>query len=278
MDNPSRSPEIIILLLFLTLVLLSLIGAGIGYLYFGATLSEVRIILLGIGIMANLLLVSAYVLTLIQNRRMDIREREKPLKKDVLSQVIQPAITAMDENRKRLFTPELSTFPGRLFTFKFFFDEEEYLRRYLQQPIFVNESQPQKRFLQDETELIEMMDQHDELLFDFLKLEYRLKTDLVECIIREVGYENAESVDVGEISVILLRGFAPGEDHSEYDFWKENQNEIEEVVFELRYETQIYRKYSRMRREYSNFTEDLETELKKYEENIQRSYGISSPR
>lgn len=278
MDRPSELPEIKILISFLVLIVLLVLGTGVAYLRLGISLSEVRVILLGIGILANLLLVSAYVLTLIHDRREDIRQREKPLQKDTLSKVVEPSIEATKDNSRRFITPEYASGPFNLTRFDFFFERDEYLRGYIFIPLFEYDSRTLERVKETDPGIISLMEYHDEQLYDILETEYQLKMDITESILRKVDREEARGVNLDGLSTLLVRQFEPGNDHPEYDFWIDHREEIVKVYQEFRSSNDDYRNYLREKTGYSNLADNLEERLRDYEEEVRGDYGISYSR
>lgn len=275
MDATSEFSEIKLLGSFLAAILMLLIGTGAAYFRFGVSLPEVRVMLLGIGIVANLLLVSAYILTLIQNRRMDLRDRERPLQKEILSDIIQTSINAINQNQANLLGSPYSgaVEPNNM---RFLADNELYLEGYLFLPAFNQDSRAFDRLRDSRPDIIRSMNYHDRQLFDLIELEHQLKEEMVSRFEQRLETTQVNMDTLEKLAILFLRDAVPAEGHPDFEFYTGHKEELLGISGEFDHSHTDYREYIRQQNNYFDIVEELEEELKKYQEKMRFQYGIES--
>lgn len=224
------------------------------------------------GAIASILLVVVTWSTLRQNRRL-VEEREKDRRQsvriDLLSEAVLPAIETVRENRSAFLNGTVDWQGIGTFT------KNDGILTLANDRI---DSMFFARLGDHYPEVVDEMEQHDFLLTDIEKdadILYRDFRDPIQKYIEEQNLDaKADTDSLDDIFVRnLLNQFYFPDEEPEDPLWKNHHEEIREIAEETVGED--LDEFTELKMDYIAVSQDVENELLRVRDEIQREYGIS---
>lgn len=282
--------EIILLTSIVGLVVIGLVIISIGYIHYELWWVDVRLALLGLGVLANVALATAYVFSLLRSRQDEIRAQEKPLIRDVLNEVINPALSDIDHNLDGLYTIYMNHQIHGPFTFY-----QVFLDNYVSEPYILTSKISLKSsscgiFVDMYPDAKKHIENHDRNIYVLLEKERELVTKLSPKLneyIDTTKINTDSTIDVNYISVLMIRMVRPRlesdffELDEEYPILGEKLPDClsghHEELIDIYTETipwEDYKEYGEKRRIYYSSANNLRKILNEYKNNLRYDYSI----
>lgn len=271
---------------FILSVIFLLVIPLLGYLrgLWSSTVS--RLLISGIGGLGTILLALLTFLTLLDNHvlvKERVKEREKPLQRDMLEKIVWPAIDSIAANKRKLSDREIDwTAADPEGSFEFVNVDLEMISER-------GDPVTSDRFVEEYPEAVKYMEEYDEKLakldqsiYEFMEctreplLEYIHSEDIsVEKVNPVFGSGSVEdsNVDIDKVFQLIFSGEEPLLDEDRPDWWQNHKEEIYRIVSEN--DEGYYKKFRSLRTEVFNYSNEVRAVLVEVREEIETEYGIS---
>jgi hypothetical protein len=245
--------------------------------YMSLSLSESNqalVLATGLGSVGTLLLALATFVNISQsNKRLQIQQQkqERPLAVDELSQLIQPAIAAIENNLRQF---EESDTAGCAFDWVHIDSTTLYVSASGPDPVRVDSYIPAARLLSEDPDLHHMLDEHDTIVEEIADHAKRLHTELepeIDRLLEKEGYSEQRTQFVTDSVLKELDQW--GEDAEHYEFWEQYRDHLTRYAEE---ETAVtIEEIQSMERDYKNHLEETLESLIERKARLKRDYSIS---
>jgi hypothetical protein len=262
----------------------SIVLLGIALIWIGFSMeilgeSEITLLVTGLGSVGTFVLAVVTVLSVRANMRSVSeleKERERPIVKDEIVKVIQPAIDALNANTEHL---ESETGIDWIYTQSVYYNPSETSDR--ASSVFAEPAPiAMVRFQQNKPDLWSKLEDHQELLKQLIDLgdetQQKAETPIRVCT-EELDWkipESDEDVDVRVLVSAVIKDLEQfGEASEYYEFWQKHGDEIKLLVEGLADEE--LEQLESIEARWATLCEKLSDELFGYKIELQQEYGIS---
>lgn len=261
------STEAGLLLVTVILVLALLATAAIGYISLGWNREDVRLLLLGTGGLANALLVSAYILTLIHDRRESIKRQQQPLYRDLVNVVLDPGVAVAKKNSQIIEDVEVA------------YEEHDNLDELVEEMKI--DMGAWGRFRQEHGDLYQMVVEHDEKLAEVNNLASQFYDEVQPSIADYVEKNEVrdEYGDPRQISLwftqYLLNDRYDGSipDAWNYDYyWEEHQDQLRQIRDEGA--SELYDEYTDQFEAYTQHLSEVRVRMVELRDSTRETYSL----
>ena len=269
--------------------------AGIGFLslstlvlgvplygYSQGILSETmtRLLMSGLGVLGTVLLATLTFLTLLDNRILTqerVKERKKPLQRDMIENIVRPAIDALNNN-KELVKEEGFNWLAADYTDS---DEFEMVNLDLKMIGYRRDLVMSDRFADEFPDVVDEMTQYDEYLIDLDKCAFEYITGSRDAISEhiessQITDDNGEVLNADDALHFLLVGDRPSRDDERPNWWVNHKGEFKRIAAENAGE--YYDMFYESRRKVFNYTNQVRQSLIEVRRETEPEYGIESSR
>lgn len=248
----------------------------IGYLFNFWSSTVSRLLMTGFGGLGTITLALLTFLTLIENRILvqeRLKEREKPLQRDMLEKIVWPAIDTLDENRQKLNSEDFNWLNSDTKDK----DGLEPVNVGLKQIGERGDPVTSDRFVEAYPEVADKLVKYDEQLVTLDKYA----CECIECTREPIaeyfssvylGQSYLSPVEVDDVLNYLLVGDRPGRDDERPDWWTEHKQEFKRIAGECA--GAHYEKFHKQRRKVFNYSNEVRRSLVEVREDIEQEYGI----
>jgi hypothetical protein len=229
-----------------------------------------------LGSVGTLLLAIATFTTVLQtSRQLNIREkeRERPLAVDELSHIIQPALTALENNLEQLDNSEN---PGCAFDWVYIDEPTLYAGTRGPEPVRTPDSLPLARLARENRTLFGSLRAHNEYVQDIGRKAQQLHSELnpeLERLFEEAGVNREDRETIVVTSAVLKEIEHFGEHHELYEFWNTHREHLIEYANEEI--TVTLDEIQSGERVYREFVTDTLSDLKQRKFHLKHEYSIS---
>lgn len=225
---------------------------------------ETRLYVQILGVMATVILVSVYLQIILNRQRSETRERRSRLYEDMIREVVQPALEAVEENKNRIQSAR--------------WNETVHRASYntISRDLGADAAEID-RFSSEYGDIYQKMEEHDSKMNDVLSLGTQLHYQLEILIEREFfeleGAPSSNDIDPGLFAEYLLNGRSPQADSDVTKIWVENIEELSNIRDEEL--SPNYSGFKELREEYIELSRELSSDLREIRDELRTEYGLT---
>jgi hypothetical protein len=263
---------------FILVSALVLVVPILGYLQGLWSETTSRLLMSGMGVLGTVLLATLTFLTLLDNRILiqeRVKERKKPLQRDMMEKIVWPAIESLNDNKEKLKQEEFDWLASDYTDT----DDFEFVNLNLEMIAIRGDPVTSDRFADAFPEVTDEMVQYDEYLagLDECAFKYITKArgailDYIET--NNVTNEDGDLVNSDDALHFLLVGDRPARDDGRPDWWVEHKWEFKRIAAENAGD--YYDKFHKQRTKVFNYTNQVRHSLVEVRKDIEPEYGIES--
>lgn len=262
----------------LALLFVGVFIAIYGYIYIGFSQPFTALLISAFGALSTILLVMVTFATFVENQLHTAKEREKPLVRDKLREIVIPFRNVLEENRKRLLKESvdwhrLSGQKVRFYSNPPRNDLKPLLNRAKIDTIVL------EQFFQEHHELRKPVITHDEVLERLAEQACRLVSRLAEPLDEYIANNDIEVRDgelaQGEIIAVFILNQEddPGAMNTHQGVWLENDEKFQRIAKDVADDK--IDNFFEMRQRYIDHSNELDEKLHSIRKELQSKYNIS---
>ncbi|WP_435359281.1 hypothetical protein [Haloarchaeobius sp. DFWS5] len=273
------SKEILSLLIFLTVIAVGVLLVVFSFSNGTISADLARILIVAVSTLSNVVLVSAYVVTLIQQRKHSQRDREREVQRDILADIVSASVQIIENNQGKILSPRSNKFLGNgagrleLLTLEFTFEKI---------PYFVQSRERDWKgyyeYFQEEHPIaFQRMRYHDELLVELLKAEMALLEEIYSMGIDEQKLKEHEEHDEFSIKkslIVAIREIRLRPSFIQDEFEEDIEDNFVHSLIEQELKDE-FREYSELQGRYYDTADLAKDAVLDVELDIKQEYGIS---
>ena len=259
------------------LLSVSILGVPvIGYSWGIWSETVMQVLMSGMSVAGTLLLATLTFLTLIDNRILiqeRVKERKKPLQRDMIENIVRPSISIIDKNETKLKQESFDWLEADYTnTDDFeFVNIDMYMIGMRRDPVMSS------RFADEFPDVADEMVKYDEYLTDLDACAFKYITECREAIseyieMHEISNRNDEIIDADEVLNFLLIGDIPSRDDERPDWWVNHKQEFKRIAAENT--GKYYDQFHKCKRKVFNYTNQVRKSLLDVRKSIEPAYGI----